>query len=86
MLTGIIQRDAFNNFKGTSRIVRFSVRGEKIRTKKKKKTGSPQYQHAYAHNRVRLECADGSHVDELLQVEYGRQGTCCRRGEKNDKN
>lgn len=47
-----------------------------------KNDDSPQYQHAYAHDRVRLQGADGRHVNELFQVEYGRQSSWGKRREK----
>lgn len=36
----------------------------------------PEYKYANANYHVRYKRADGRHVDELVEIEYGRQGAC----------
>lgn len=36
----------------------------------------PEYKYTNANDHVRYERADGRHVNELVEVEYGRQDAC----------
>lgn len=43
-----------------------------VKSRNRQIVNLPQNQYANAHNCIGLKSADGSHVDELLEIEYCR--------------